>query len=464
MNNIFKSAIIAILVWQGSAKAAEDPPFISEIKNVGAKYQSLASSPESIQLMKDGRKSDVNTQLKTLVPDKNKTASDYFILSNMLYRADISASDSYIKMADERSPDNPYILFERAMHEHRAGNCKTALPIYEKSSILFKETQNPIKLWVYMTHCRLVLGDYLGAIESWRKVDFQNRHTAIEKSMYEIFSSNDPDSKREQLIASISTGSSDDACELIDLDKKWETDWWNVRENQEYLDHDIAFLRNLAKKNNKIDLAIGFCVDALALDDAEFRSYITKSGYWEGMYLLPEGPTETYKLVSQLVERNIATPAEILEHYEGQLVKRYVATPKNKRTLDVLAYLYSATGHSDKLKEIDTHGWKSLKIQKYAESYIHGIPQTSAEFQPVVEAAAVDFPNSVMIQGANATLHHQSKAKLVFLTKYVAAQFSDVKNNWRGPHRLGDFMASLEYEVSVTNNSLKETGSKAPMH
>lgn len=462
MHNIFKSALIATLLWQAAVQAAEDPPFISEIKNVGAKYNSLANSPESIQLMKDGRKSEVNTQLKTLVPDKDKTASDYFILSNMLYRADISASDSYIKMADERSPNNPYILFERAMHEHRAGNCKTALPIYEKSRTLFKETQKPMQLWVYITHCRLVLGDYHGAMESWRKVDFQNRHTAIEKSMYEIFSSNDPDSKRERLITLISTGSSDDVCELIDLDKKWETDWWNVRENQEYLEYDISFLRNLAKENKKVDLAISFCIDALALDDTEFKSYITQSGYWEGMYLLPEGPIETYKLVSQLVERKIATPAEILEHYEGQLVKRYVATPKNQRTLDVLAYLYSATGNSEKLKEIDTHGWKNLKIQKYAESYIHGLPQKSAEFQQVVETAAVDFPNSVMIQGANANLHHQSKTKLVFLMKYVAAQFSDVKNNWRGPHRLGDFMASLEYEAGAPSDSLKATGSNEP--
>jgi len=102
---------MAILLWLPSTHAAEDTTFTSEIQMVGEKYKSLANSPESVLLMKEGKKSEVNARLKTLVPDKNKTAADYFILSNMLYRADISASNSYIKMADELSPENPFILF-----------------------------------------------------------------------------------------------------------------------------------------------------------------------------------------------------------------------------------------------------------------------------------------------------------------------------------------------------------------
>jgi len=449
---------MAILLWLPSTHAAEDTTFTSEIQMVGEKYKSLANSPESVLLMKEGKKSEVNARLKTLVPDKNKTAADYFILSNMLYRADISASNSYIKMADELSPENPFILFERAIREHRAGNCKAALPIYEKISTMSKEMRSSIKLWGYVTHCRLVIGDHLGAIESWRKVDFRNHHTAIEKSMYDIFSSNDPDSEREKLIKSISTGSADGACELIKLDKNWERDWWNVKENEEYLAHDIVFLKNLAKTNTKINLAIGLCVDALVLNDTGFRKYIAASDYWGNKFLLPDDSTATYMLISQLVRREIATPTEILAHYEDQLVKRHTVDPKNQRTLDVLAFLYSQNKVSDKLKGIDTYGWKNLKLQKYAESYIHGIPKTDPEYQQVVEAAAFDFPNSVTIQGANLALHIQSKNNPVFLMKYVAAQFSDVKNNWLGPYRLSDFMASLEFEVDASNNSIKATG------
>lgn len=454
MKKTFVAALMAILVWIPSAKSAEVPQFISESQATGEKYQGLASSPESIRLMREGKKSEVNARLKTLVPDKSKTVYDYFILSNMLYRADIQASNSYIKMADELSPDNPFILFERAMHEHRAGNCNAALPMYEKASVLNKETQNPV-LWGYVTHCRLVLGDYAGAIDSWRKVDFRNHHTRIEKSMYDIFSSKDPDSERENLIGSVSEGVLDAVCELVELDRNWERDWWNIVENNEYLEHDVALANNVAKKKKNVQGAVGLCVDAVALNDSDFRNYIAEAGYWGGKYVLPDGPMATYMLIRELGKRKIATPAEIVERYEGQLVKRHLAEPKNQRTLDILAYLYSSTGGGEKLKKIDLHGWKVLGIQKYAESYIVGIPPAAPEFRQSVVSAAVDFPNSAKIQGANAFLNRQSDAKAEFLMKYAAAQFSDVKNHIYGPYRLNDFMASLEYEVGASNNSLQ---------
>ncbi|HSI42973.1 MAG TPA: hypothetical protein VK949_01410 [Methylotenera sp.] len=114
----------------------------------------------------------------------------------------------------------------------------------------------------------------------------------------------------------------------------------------------------------------------------------------------------------------------------------------------MLAFLYSATNQSDKLKEIDKYGWKKLKLQNYAESYIMGMQSTDAEYQSMVEQAAKDFPNSVIIQKANLMLHSQSADRPNYLLKYVAAQFADVKNHLLGPYRLNDYMASLEYEIN----------------
>lgn len=276
-----------------SALAATPHPFISESQEAGKKYEAFVKSSEAMQLLKDGKRSEVNDRLKNLVPDKDKTALDYFIVANMLYRADISVSDAYIKKADELSPNNPFILFERAMHEHRAGNYQAALRLYETSSALFKDTQVPTILWVYITHCRLVLGDYPGAADAWRKVDFKRSHTSIEKSMYEIFSKKDPESEREQLINSLSSGSINGACELTKLDKGWEIDWWNSKANEEYLAHDIELLQHLAKNNVKINSALGLCVDAASMNDGEFRKYITAAGYWSDTYHLPDDSAAT---------------------------------------------------------------------------------------------------------------------------------------------------------------------------
>jgi len=163
----------------------------------------------------------------------------------------------------------------------------------------------------------------------------------------------------------------------------------------------------------------------------------------------------TYFLIRELKKRDIATPKEIVERYEQQLLKRHVADPSNQRTLDIIAFLYSTTGNNEKLKRIDNYGWKRLGLQKYAESYIQGIPNTAPEFRETVELAASQFPNSVKIQGANLILNNQSDHRKKSLMMYVATQFANVKNHMYGEFRLNDYMASLEHEMDASNSSLQ---------
>jgi hypothetical protein len=36
------------------------------------------------------------------------------------------------------------------------------------------------------------------------------------------------------------------------------------------------------------------------------------------------------------------------------------------------------------------------------------------------------------------------------MANYVAAEFANVKENWKGPYRLSDFMAAFERELSAS--------------
>lgn len=447
------ATLLSVVVLSQPAHSAEVPDFISKSQAAGKIYKDFIESSESLLLIKEGKKSEVNERLKTLVPDKNKTVYDYFTLSNLFYKADRSTSKSYIEKANELSPKNPFILYELAMHEHRSGNCKVALPMYETAGALFEVTSP--NLWAYVTHCHLMLGNYAAATRSWQKADFRNHHIGIEKSMYEIFSTQNSDLEREKHINFIRAGSADAVCELIELDRNWEIDWWNVKEKKEYLEYDIELVNSLSKNNNELQNPVSLCINSTNLKDGDFRKYIAESGYWGREYLLPDGPMATYFLIRELKKRDIATPKEIVERYEQQLLKRHIADPSNQRTLDIIAFLYSTTGNNEKLKRIDNYGWKRLGLQKYAESYIQGIPNTAPELRETVELAASQFPNSVKIQGANLILNNQSDHRKKSLMMYVAAQFANVKNHMYGEFRLNDYMASLEHEMDASNSSLQ---------
>jgi len=440
------AAILFLLIISNQISADEITTFLSENQKIANQYKALINSPESIKLIDEGKKSEVNSRLKALVPNNKKTVHDYFIISNMLYRADPESSYQYIKKANQLMPDNPYILMELGMHKHRTGDCTTALPLYEKVGNLFKNKIAP-NLWGYIAHCRLVTGDYSGALEAWTKADFKNHHIDIEKSMYEIFSKYDPDIEREKLITNITNGSSAEVCELIELDNNWEIDWWNIKKHQKYLDHDINLIKNLAIDNHRINSAWTAYVNSLNLSNQEFREFLKKTGYWEPNYLLPEEPTSIYVIIRELKKREIATPVEILEHYENQLIEQKIKYPDSKRILDLLAYLYSATNNAEKLKKIDEYGWKTLKIQKYAESYIYNINKNSSEYKKTIEDAALDFPNSIKIQRTNLVLNSKTEKKLPSLAKFVAAQFANVSDHITGPDRLNNFMWSLESEL-----------------
>lgn len=457
VKNLPRLLFATVLICTGLAHSATQEDFTSRVGVVAAKYERLTRSPEARLLIEQGKKSQLNARLKALVPDDEKTVIDHFVLSNMLYRSDIPASDAYMKAAERALPNNPFILFERAMHEHRAGHCAAALPLYERASLSFNDRQRPDTLWAYVTHCRLMLGDAAGAISAWEKVDFREHHTGIEKAMYEIFSKANPDAEREQLIQSIMDGDAGGVCKLIKLDNNWEIDWWNTMEQADFLKHDIALINGLAKHNNKINLAAGLCIEAVALDDPAFREYVSSAGYWGNRFALPEDPAATYRLISQLNERKLATPAEILERYGALLEARHQQAPDDRSTLDLLAFLYSATGRKEKLKGVDLYGWKTLHIQNYALSYVKGLAETDPDYQRVVAEAARDFPDSTELQRLNLALHGESSDGLTYLMRYVASQFPNVEEHLTGRYRLNDFMAALKNESAALRQRSKVT-------
>ena len=57
-----------------------------------------------------------------------------------------------------------------------------------------------------------------------------------------------------------------------------------------------------------------------------------------------------------------------------------------------------------------------------------------------------DFPNDAFIHREK--LAGTADAPTQLIANYVAAEFANVAENWNGPHRLSDYMASFEHRLN----------------
>ena len=139
------------------------------------------------------------------------------------------------------------------------------------------------------------------------------------------------------------------------------------------------------------------------------------------------------------------TPKEFINRFEKQIVSLSEKHPNDRKYFDVLAYLYANTGNQQKLISIDRYGWKKLKIEKYALSSIAGIDPKTEQYISALNEALEDFPLSATLSQHRLIIEKEQKEDA--LIKFIASQFANVKNNWSGPYRLNDYMASLKYEL-----------------
>jgi hypothetical protein len=432
-------------VMAPAAFAQDQSPFLARISAEGAKYEGLLAAAEIKAMLQDGRRSAVNAKLKSLVPDNSKTAVDYLVLANILYRAEPQASDAYLKQAEALMPDEVSILYERGMHEQRNGHCDQALAYYDRVHATAWGKRNPVS-WAYSTQCWLQLGDYEKAMQDWQQADFRKYHAAIETAMYEIFSRHDSENEREEKIGRAGTGSVDALCDLVDLDRHWESDWWNINTNEAYLQHDILIGKRLLAKDAAAMAAFSLCHEAGGLSPDQFRQRIVAASYWEGKYLLPAQPTLAYIVLDNVERKGLATPEEILQRYGTQLKARLEANPADKRTLDLLAHFYSATDRDEELAAIDEQGWKTQHLQNYAQSYMLGKATTGADIQAELALALAEFPNDAMLRQISLATRLDKSDMMREMMSYTAAQFANVRNHLEGPFRLNDYMASLKHE------------------
>ncbi|GLQ30321.1 hypothetical protein GCM10007876_07990 [Litoribrevibacter albus] len=404
-------------------------------------YNAYSTQPEIEKLFVEGKASVANQKLKTLVPDHEKTKYDYFVLGNMLFQNDFEASYNYMLKAEQRDPDNPLISFERAIHEHRLGNYAKALDYYLRYQKSGASKVNVIPD-AYLTHVYLMLGQADKALESWKGVNFRRTHTAVEKAMYTIFSKVNQESDRQELISKIRLGEPLRLCDLHSLDSNWEIDWWNHTPKKSYLEYDQKLAESILDPASALFKYVQLCQSGSKISDQQYVDELNKLGFFSE---LPESSELIYESLRRAISTKHTTPDAFLKTFEDKLIAFSEKYPLDRKYFDVLAFLYSSSGNKEKLKAIDRHGWKVLKLEKYAQSYLASLDPGSDEYMTALDESLRDFPFSIGLNIYRLSIEKQ-RTRDAFI-QFAAAQFANVKNNWAGPYRLNDYMTNLKYEL-----------------
>lgn len=449
MNKFFILFLSTLYLISSSTFAFNVTDFENEISNAEEKYINFTSKEETKRLFAQGRVSETTRLLKNIVPDNKKTFYDYFILGNMFFVMDRITSYQYMIQAENLDSDNPYMLFERGIHEHRKGNYAAAVKYYERFYKTSAGASNPV-VSAYLTHVYLMTGDTSKAFKYWKKAKFGRNHTQIEKGMYTIFSDTNQEFVRENLIKKINAGDTSKLCDLYEQDSNWEIDWWNNKPKQAYLEFDLMLSKKLLVKDSQNEKFFRFCSSDKKLSNKDYVQRLNELGVLAGKKKLPESSSLTYNILKRLISSKLITAQEFLDEFEHQIKKSSSRNPNDKKYYDILAYLYANTDNHDKLKYIDLKGWKELNLENYASSYVAGINQKSEHFRKYLDKGLYDFPLSVTLNKINLSIQKDKKRDAYI--RFVASQFANVKNNWASRYRLNDYVASLSHEL----NKLKE--------
>jgi len=193
-----------------------------------------------------------------------------------------------------------------------------------------------------------------------------------------------------------------------------------------------------------------FCSTAEDMTDDEFVAGLAELQIWGESNAMPQSPVLVYEIARRMSANGLASPEQLLEAFGSQLENVIAEKSRDHKFVDVLGFLYSATDNAAGLHEIDGYGWHELSIEKFAGSYLLGVDPTGDDYNQLLEQALDDFPDSTLLNKLRMAQAAAGSERDSAMARYVASEFANVKNNWSGPYRLNDYVASLAHELNRT--------------
>lgn len=385
---VFATLVASVASAQGTPPAKA---LIDQADAFEAKYAKALAKGNAAAL--EGRLDEYIHSLIDFVPEREKSAGDYWYLGNVLYSLDPKRSYSLHRKAYEKAPDDPHAILEWAMEQHRAGECEGALPLYAEYLRLAPAHQ---EIHALHAECLARTGAYKKAVEAWDKADHRSRHTSIDFAIFAIFGDTSPYVRRNELLGKIRAGDLDLYEELILLDLQWATDWWNVSVYEEGLEQDLASARRALKgqpeRLRQLETLVAALGEDLSAADLE-KTLETSRIILGDNATLPESTLVASELLALVLADDPKARLPFEKRFSNELRRR--AKGGDTRALEILAYLAAQGGDDEELRKIDKLGWEQYGLENFAVSYTLGL--SSKQTRKTAAAASKQFPDNPVL-------------------------------------------------------------------
>lgn len=391
--------------------------FQTELKARQAKYQIVFQNLEATLL--EAKLDQLLEEAKVLVPDSQKTAADYRVLGSIFFSFDKEAALAFNLKAFETEKKDPNLLFDLALLYHRKGSFQKAFNYY----MMLGENLEPPH-YALLADCYLNLGQPKQALTAWKKADFGNHHTAIDRNIWMVYGDAHPYVKRQNLIKIIRKNGANKQGKLIDLlalGLDWEKSWWEGGPNEKVLTYDRAFFEKEVSEPNKKAFMILVKLGTSALFPEDLEAQLTQDNLLINGGDLPTNSKLVRLLMNSLPSDATEAKHAIMEHHQASLEKRAKSKIGDHDALNILAN-YFANVDPQLLKD-----WYKLGWEKYNDAKFLKIRLVSE-----LESGSLD-PNNKQLLTALETFPHDPffwQIKLNLETTLNSAEKADLISKW----------------------------------
>jgi len=370
-------------------RAAPAADFQEELIQASTALQSIQERLE--EQLHEGKLAQANQQLLNAFPKAKRTPAETLALGNMFYGLDARLSYALHKDVAQQLPNEPLVLLEWAMEQHRAGEYAGALAAYDKYSKAHREFAPAHGL---AADCLIRLGRTSEASARWHESEKAKGGSleTFESLVCEIYRDPSLEQRRVDLRSKAKRGDVDAAVRLIALDGKYERDWWNNGPNREHLAHDLPLLQKLLPNPRiKAALCLGECLMKPEPTKQDIRAILNRYGYLiDPKKTLPSDGMTLSLMLGTAVDAEVLTSKQARQQF-GETLRVTAKTSKDSSLLNVISYLFIDT---EVMADIEMQAWEATNDPRFAAGYFaERLKQKSLETNdPLLVKALKQFP------------------------------------------------------------------------
>ena len=441
---------------QNAAAPEPPPPPRAEGEFEPAMLAVLAELKTSLaqadQLVRAGKLDQSDALLLGAIARERWNGVHYFVFGNLYFAQRDDLALEFLTQAYRAYPEEPRTNLEYALIQHRTGNCAAALPAYERALAV---EGMPSQWHAVRAECLLREGQHEQAVRAWAEASYETARVAIDRAIHAVHGERRPMRRWYGLRKRIEAGEVELAGMLVQLDTRWDHDWWNIERNADQLRADLRWLegRPGITADDMTSLRLYAELMDPKLQAADARAALQKSGLVVGEGArLPKDSLIASGLFVAALQHGAATREALHGAHGAELQRRSEAG--DVEALNGLAFL-SAEQSREELIALERAGWERHGDARFAAGLL-GLLAAEGKLgkdSKLLAEIRTAFPDDAKVQSTalEVAITSGQGVREAYVAA-LAAEFTSLSRGHSGlqsSDRLNTLMDGLRVELGV---------------